>query len=62
MQRYPLDSRYPDAKYYLANCLEHSGQTQEAIKEYQEFASWYPQHPNAETAGKKAVNLRYMFR
>lgn len=59
MERYPSDSRYSEAKLGYAYCLEQSSQKEEAAKEYTEFGEWYPDHPEAETARRKALRLKY---
>ncbi|MFH1226613.1 MAG: tetratricopeptide repeat protein [Planctomycetota bacterium] len=59
MERYPTHSRYPEAKWLLAYCLEQNLQNKEAARQYEEYADWYPDRPDAETARKKADTLKY---
>ncbi|MFA5794444.1 MAG: hypothetical protein WC980_05180 [Candidatus Brocadiia bacterium] len=59
MSRYPTHARYPEAKWWLAYCLEQSMQTKEAGRHYEEYADWYPDRPDAAIARQKANNLKY---
>ncbi|HLD35303.1 MAG TPA: hypothetical protein VJC37_01145 [Planctomycetota bacterium] len=60
MDKYASDPRYPDAKYRRAVCLTKLvGSKDKAIAEFNEFADWYPEHPNAVEARKRASLIKY---
>ncbi len=59
MEHYASDPRYPEAKYRRALCLVKVQSYDRAIAEFKEFADWYPEHPNAEEARKKATLIKY---
>jgi len=59
MENYASDPRYPDAKYRRAVCLASVKSQERAIAEFKEFADWYPEHPNAAEAKKRAVLIKY---
>ncbi|MBI5779218.1 MAG: hypothetical protein HZA49_07155 [Planctomycetes bacterium] len=59
MDHYGSDPRYPEAKYRRAGCLAKVGNKERAIFELNEFAQWYPEHPNAEEAKKRASLIKY---
>ncbi|MDI6732888.1 MAG: tetratricopeptide repeat protein [Planctomycetota bacterium] len=59
MDTFPADTRYPSAKFKRADCLAKVGEKEKAIKEFREFAEWYPEHPDAEVAKRRATLLKY---
>ncbi|MFH1230908.1 MAG: hypothetical protein V1709_05365 [Planctomycetota bacterium] len=61
MKHYPKDKRYPDAKFKKACCMAKVRPKEYAISEFNEFADWYPEHPNASEARKRATLLKYAY-
>ena len=59
MEHYASDPRYPDAKYRRAVCLSKVKLNEMAVSEFKEFADWYPEHPNADEARKRASLIKY---
>src|SRR5262249_18841627 len=47
-----------EAAYYLAVCYEHTGEKNEAISAYENFAKYFPKHPLAESARQKLTELQ----
>ncbi|MEW6027656.1 MAG: tetratricopeptide repeat protein [Planctomycetota bacterium] len=59
MERFPSDQRYRDAKYRRAICLAKVGPKDRAVAEFEQFAQWYPDDPNAEEAKRRASLTKY---
>lgn len=58
----PENHRYPEAKFYYAVCVaEDKARKNEAVKEFDEFMEWYPDHPWKNEAEKRKNNLLYGF-
>ncbi|WP_306590707.1 tol-pal system YbgF family protein [Geothrix sp. 21YS21S-4] len=51
IQSYPTSSRIPDARYWLASCLEQDQRWDDAVRAYTEFLE---KHPDQRLLGKEA--------